>query len=77
MANMLNVTDMSFKYQLGAPWVIRKTSMTLQSGLYGLIGLNGSGKTTLLKCLAGIYHAQHGEVQLYVNGKRLKRQMRI
>jgi ABC-type polysaccharide/polyol phosphate transport system ATPase subunit len=34
---------------------------------FGIVGRNGSGKSTLLKCLAGIYEADRGAVE--VNGR--------
>ncbi len=36
----------------------------LQGEFFGIVGRNGSGKSTLLKCLAGIYRADAGSIQL-------------
>jgi ABC-type polysaccharide/polyol phosphate transport system ATPase subunit len=38
-----------------------------QGEFFGIVGRNGSGKSTLLKCLAGIYSADQGQIQ--VNGR--------
>ena len=37
-------------------------SLTLDAGIYGLLGPNGSGKTTLLRCIAGIITPQKGTI---------------
>ena len=43
-------------------------SVTVPRGeFFGIVGRNGSGKSTLLKCLAGIYEADGGSIQ--VEGK--------
>jgi ABC-type polysaccharide/polyol phosphate transport system ATPase subunit len=40
-------------------------SFTVAPGeFFGIVGRNGSGKSTLLKCLAGIYNADAGHVEL-------------
>src|SRR5581483_6004801 len=36
----------------------------LQGEFFGIVGRNGSGKSTLLKCLAGIYRADGGKIQV-------------
>src|SRR5262249_15485333 len=36
----------------------------LQGEFFGIVGRNGSGKSTLLKCLAGIYRADAGKIEL-------------
>ena len=36
----------------------------LQGEFFGIVGRNGSGKSTLLKCLAGIYRADAGRIQV-------------
>jgi ABC-type polysaccharide/polyol phosphate transport system ATPase subunit len=35
-----------------------------QGEFFGIVGRNGSGKSTLLKCLAGIYAADAGEIEV-------------
>ena len=41
---------------------LRDVSFTLNEGLYGLLGPNGAGKSTMMKIMAGIMHADKGEV---------------
>jgi ABC-type polysaccharide/polyol phosphate transport system ATPase subunit len=45
--------------------VLRDVSFSIRKGeRFGIVGRNGCGKTTLLKTIAGIYRADHGEIQL-------------
>lgn len=42
--------------------VLNDISITLEPGIYGLLGLNGSGKTTLIRCLCKIYKTPKGTI---------------
>ena len=42
-------------------------NVTLNNGIYGLLGPNGSGKTSLMRIIADVSNATSGEV--YLNGK--------
>src|SRR6476646_8542400 len=45
--------------------ILKGITFDLQKGeRIGLVGPNGSGKTTLLKILAGVEHADHGQVTI-------------
>jgi ABC-2 type transport system ATP-binding protein len=45
--------------------VLRGVSFEVRQGeFFGIVGRNGSGKSTLLKCLAGIYAADAGTMQV-------------
>lgn len=46
---------------------VDKFNVTLNSGIYGLLGPNGSGKTTLMRILADVSSASSGDI--LVNGK--------
>ena len=42
---------------------LSEVSFSIREGeILGLIGPNGAGKTTLFECLAGVLHADHGDV---------------
>src|SRR3954452_20821260 len=44
---------------------LRDVSVTVEQGeFFGVVGRNGSGKSTLLKCLAGIYEADGGTMDV-------------
>ncbi|MBB3565567.1 ABC-type sugar transport system ATPase subunit [Rhizobium sp. BK512] len=47
----------------GGVQALRGVSLTLRAGeIHGLVGANGAGKSTLIKVLAGLTHADAGEV---------------
>lgn len=50
---MLSVCNLTKKF--GKKIVLDEVSLTLDRGVYGLLGPNGSGKTTLMRCVTGIY----------------------
>lgn len=50
---MLSVSNLTKKF--GKKTVLDEVSLTLDRGIYGLLGPNGSGKTTLMRCVTGIY----------------------
>jgi len=44
---------------------LQDVSVTVEQGeFFGIVGRNGSGKSTLLKCLAGIYEADGGTLEV-------------
>ena len=50
--------------RFGSNAVLRDVSFSVLGGeVLGLIGPNGAGKTTLFECLAGLVHADAGEVK--------------
>lgn len=49
---------------------VDKFSVTLNSGIYGLLGPNGSGKTTLMRILADVSSASSGDILVNGESKR-------
>lgn len=43
--------------------VVENISLSLKTGVYGLLGANGAGKTTLMRMLCGILKADNGSVK--------------
>lgn len=68
---MIDVKELSFKYQRKGKLVLDKLNFSCEKGTVNvLIGLNGSGKTTLIKTIAGLLENYQGEV--FIDGKDLK-----
>ena len=54
----------------GKKTALENVSVTIHSGLYGLLGRNGSGKTSLMRILATLSEASGGEISM--NGIPIK-----
>lgn len=68
---MIEVKELSFKYQRRGKLVLDKLNFSCDKGTANvLIGLNGSGKTTLIKTIAGLLENYQGEV--FIDGENLK-----
>ena len=68
---MIDVKQLSFKYQKKGKLVLDKLNFSCEKGTVNvLIGLNGSGKTTLIKTIAGLLENYQGEV--FIEGADLK-----
>lgn len=50
--------------KFGRKTILKKVSLELEPGVYGLLGPNGSGKTTFVRCLIGIYKINSGQIKL-------------
>ncbi len=50
---MLEIKNLTYKFKKKV--ALNSVSISLEDGVYGLLGPNGSGKTTLIRCLTGIY----------------------
>lgn len=66
--NRLDIINVSKSY--GTFEALKKTNLTFENGIYGMIGNNGAGKSTLLNILTTIIEPTNGEV-LY-QGKNIK-----
>lgn len=53
----------------GPKTAVKDLSITLNSGVYGLLGANGAGKTTLMRLLCGLQNPTSGKILL--NGKNI------
>lgn len=58
---------LSKKYK--GKYALQDFSVTLENGVYGLLGTNGAGKTTLINLFMGIIKSDGGEI--YINGKNI------
>lgn len=58
---MLEVQDLSRSF--GRKVVLHHVSLSLEEGVYGLLGPNGSGKTTLMRCVTGLLRPNSGVIQ--------------
>ena len=68
---MIDVKELSFKYQRKGKFVLDKLDFSCEKGTVNiLIGLNGSGKTTLIKTIAGLLENYQGEV--FIDGENLR-----
>lgn len=67
-ATMLELIDISFRYNESSPWIIRDFNLTLSPGeIVGISGESGRGKTTLAKIIAGYLKPQKGSISLWNN----------
>ena len=64
---MISIEQLQVTY--GSHRVLRDLTLSLPSGIHGIVGLNGAGKTTLLNTLAGRIAPAGGSVAL--DGKPL------
>ena len=59
---------LSKKYK--GKYALRNFSVTLENGVYGLLGTNGAGKTTLINLFMGIIKGDGGDI--YIDGKNIR-----
>ena len=63
----IKITNLSKKYLASKIKCLNDINVSINEGVYGLLGENGAGKTSLLKTIATILPIQTGNIQ--VNGK--------
>ncbi len=67
---MLKIQNLSKKFKRKT--VLNDINLTIDNGIYGLIGPNGSGKTTLMRCITDLYDYKGGIALLDEEGKQIK-----
>jgi ABC-type multidrug transport system fused ATPase/permease subunit len=61
----INLRDISFRYGLQTPWVLKGLSFTIAKGSrIGFIGVTGSGKSTLLDIIMGLLQPSEGSINI-------------
>nr|BBH87836.1 multidrug ABC transporter ATP-binding protein [Thermosporothrix sp. COM3] len=58
----ITLTNVSRKY--GKKWALKDVSLTIEPGVFGLLGRNGAGKTTLLNMLATLLEPTSGTITI-------------
>ena len=62
MENRIVIKDMDKFY--GRKQALFGIDLTIEQGMYGLLGRNGAGKTTLMKVIAALHKKKSGEVSV-------------
>ncbi|MDQ3822827.1 MAG: peptidase domain-containing ABC transporter [Actinomycetota bacterium] len=63
LAGAIELRDVSFAYDRGAPLALENVSLTVAAGeTVAIVGRTGSGKSTLAKVLLGLYRPLRGEI---------------
>lgn len=60
---MLKIENLSFSYKKGRP-VLKGIDLTLNEGIYALVGKNGCGKSTLMKLICTSLTAREGVISI-------------
>ncbi|WP_155890770.1 ABC transporter ATP-binding protein [Desulfuromonas sp. TF] len=75
LARHIALRDVSFRYNMNAPIVIRKLSLEIPHGTrIGFIGKTGSGKSTLIDLIMGLLEPSDGAIE--IDGRPLTREIR-
>lgn len=60
----------------GRKQALKNVSLTINQGMFGLLGRNGAGKTTLMKCLATLHKIQGGSIKICGNSVENAKEIR-
>ena len=60
--NTIEIKNVSKFY--GKKQALNDVSLTINTGMFGLLGRNGAGKTTLMKTLATLHNIQNGSISV-------------
>ena len=60
MENSIVIKNMNKYY--GKKQALFNIDLTIEKGMFGLLGRNGAGKTTLMKTLAALHKKKNGEI---------------
>lgn len=60
--NQIIITNV-YKFY-GKKQALKNVSLTINQGMFGLLGRNGAGKTTLMKTLAALHNKQKGKIMV-------------
>lgn len=75
MTTEIKINNLSKNY--GSVQALKDISLTIDEGLFGLLGKNGAGKTTLMRILATLLNKTEGEVSVcefeITNTKEIRR----
>lgn len=62
MQNTIEIKNVNKFY--GKKQALKDINLTMEQGMFGLLGRNGAGKTTLMKLLATLHGKQSGEITI-------------
>ena len=63
MSKLLELKDLSYKYEKNSPNVLENINMNFDKGkIYAVVGKSGAGKTTLLSLLSGLASPTGGQI---------------
>lgn len=69
----LVLSDIHFRYEEDAPWVIKGLSLSVHSGqMIAIMGRTGTGKTTIIRLLLGLVQAQQGKLYIEKEDKKYR-----
>ncbi len=62
MSTTIKISNLNQYY--GKKQALKNVNLTIEKGMFGLLGRNGAGKTTLMKVLATLLPKSEGEVEI-------------